>query len=313
MSSDCALIAIATIGGILIAIISVLPRDIQDSMGDFTSQFMPNFAYINLRLGRPGSGPGTFSDVRSAAVDSAGNIYVADRVGGRIQVFDSSGAFKHMWNIEDPKAYIDAVEVDNKGVVYVLYKYNIYRYEAATGKPLGKLPFAIKLPDTHLDMVRNMALTANGNIAMTNGRDVAIITPSGEQVQVLFKPLQNVTENSGASLTLAVDNQGNIYILDTTYSVVYKFSAKGEYITRFGGSGKQPGLFYYPYSIAVDKKDRVYVGDSSRIQVFDGKGSVLESIGVEGLAYHLGFDSQNRMYAVMSSSGNPVLRFAIKN
>lgn len=60
--------------------------------------------YINSRIakidkdgnwikswGEPGTGPGQFSTPHSIATDDAGNVYVADRGNGRIQVFDSDG------------------------------------------------------------------------------------------------------------------------------------------------------------------------------------------------------------------------------
>ncbi len=43
--------------------------------------------------GEPGNGPGQFSTPHGIASDSNGNIYVADRNNGRIQVFDGNGAF----------------------------------------------------------------------------------------------------------------------------------------------------------------------------------------------------------------------------
>ena len=46
-----------------------------------------------LSFGGPGTGNGQFNDPEGVAVDSGGNIYVADTVNNRIQKFDSSGNF----------------------------------------------------------------------------------------------------------------------------------------------------------------------------------------------------------------------------
>ena len=47
--------------------------------------------------GRRGTGPGEFSLVHSIALDSKGNVYVADRNNARVQVFDSEGKFLDQW------------------------------------------------------------------------------------------------------------------------------------------------------------------------------------------------------------------------
>ena len=44
-----------------------------------------------------GSGDGEFNLPRDVAVDSSGNLYVADRINNRIQKFDSSGNFLLKW------------------------------------------------------------------------------------------------------------------------------------------------------------------------------------------------------------------------
>jgi len=53
----------------------------------------PDGAYITAWGGR-GSGPGQLDDIRSLAVDAAGNVYSADRGNKRIQVFDNDGNYQ---------------------------------------------------------------------------------------------------------------------------------------------------------------------------------------------------------------------------
>ncbi|MHB8898641.1 MAG: peptidyl-alpha-hydroxyglycine alpha-amidating lyase family protein [Thermoguttaceae bacterium] len=47
--------------------------------------------------GQRGTGPGQFSLVHSIALDSKGNVYVADRNNARVQVFDPDGKFLDQW------------------------------------------------------------------------------------------------------------------------------------------------------------------------------------------------------------------------
>ncbi len=70
-----------------------------NSYGITTSEsgsFSSNLGFL-LKFGSSGSGDGSFSSPRAVAVDSSGNIYVADRLNHRIQKFDSSGNYVTKW------------------------------------------------------------------------------------------------------------------------------------------------------------------------------------------------------------------------
>jgi len=70
-----------------------------------------------------GSGPGQFNVPRGVAVDSAGNVYVADAGNSRVEKFTGTGAFITAWgssgtgngNFSSPRG----VAVDSAGNVYV--------------------------------------------------------------------------------------------------------------------------------------------------------------------------------------------------
>ena len=70
-------------------------------------------------------------------------------------------------------------------------------------------------------------------------------------------------------LDMAVDDTGNIYILDSGNHRVQKFSPEGEYVAAFGRKGQGPGEFSRPISIDVDAKGFLYVldRDLKKIQV----------------------------------------------
>jgi len=74
---------------------------------------------------------------------------------------------------------------------------------------------------------------------------------------------------------IALDSQGNIYILDSGNHRVQKFTPGGEYITTIGNKGQGPAEFVYPLSLDVDSKGYLHISDpgNKRVQVLkpDGK------------------------------------------
>jgi hypothetical protein len=82
----------------------------------------------SCRAGISGGGNGQFSSPYGVAVDSDGNVYVADPVNGRIEKFTNTGTFLTAW-------YLDGipigVAVDGSGNVFVANTYN-YRIQKFT-------------------------------------------------------------------------------------------------------------------------------------------------------------------------------------
>ncbi|MCP2604707.1 NHL repeat-containing protein [Candidatus Aminicenantes bacterium AH-873-B07] len=78
-----------------------------------------------------------------------------------------------------------------------------------------------------------------------------------------------------------VDQDGCIYVLDSTNFRVQKFSPKGKFLKSFGGrKGNGPGEFLRPKRIALDFHKNLYVADvyQSRITVFNQKGEIIKTI-----------------------------------
>ena len=64
-------------------------------------------------------------------------------------------------------------------------------------------------------------------------------------------------------------------------SSVHRFAADGTLIKTWGGPGSGPGAFTTPHAIAVDRRNRVLVGDreNNRVQLFDRAGNYLVEWG----------------------------------
>jgi len=80
---------------------------------------------------------------------------------------------------------------------------------------------------------------------------------------------------------LAVDNDGNVYVVDTLNARVVKLSPSGAYLRQFGQRGDTVGRLSRPKGVAVDRQGRVFVSDGllAVVEVFAPDGSYLGLIG----------------------------------
>ena len=70
---------------------------------------------------------------------------------------------------------------------------------------------------------------------------------------------------------VAVDGEGNVYVVEFGNERVQKLSPSGQPLAQWGSGGSDPGQFRTPRGVAVDARGRLYVADSgnARIQVFE--------------------------------------------
>jgi DNA-binding beta-propeller fold protein YncE/DNA-directed RNA polymerase subunit RPC12/RpoP len=244
-------------------------------------------------FGSEGIGPGNFKDARSIAVDAQGHIYVAEYMGGRVQVFDSAGKFVTQWTV-DPKMPLRGMAADRRGTVYVIQKGEINKYEGTTGRFLG----TVGAGGGHYDDV--CAMPDGGLVAFSRKTqdNVIRIDAAGQVKQVIESAVSGQTDRSELSIRVAADGTGNVYALGEFNDAVFKFSPDGRFQTRFGGDGDEPGLFRAPGAIAVDNQGRVYVADFKGVQVFDPNGRYLDLIKVKGAASGLVFTDKNELLVV---------------
>jgi NHL repeat len=111
---------------------------------------------------------------------------------------------------------------------------------------------------------------------------------------------------------VAVDNAGNVYVIEAENHRVQKFDpgAEGEeakFLLAFGSEGSGSGQFskgefgYLNRLAASPVTNEVFVGEGERIQVFNSNGSFKEEIEAGDLAGHqvqtLATDSEGNLYA----------------
>ncbi len=79
---------------------------------------------------------------------------------------------------------------------------------------------------------------------------------------------------------IAIDDQGNIYVLDAGNHRIQKFDPEGKYLATFGRRGQGPAEFYMPSSLDLDYQGYMYVSDSQnqRVQILKPDGTEHKTI-----------------------------------
>jgi DNA-binding beta-propeller fold protein YncE len=258
----------------------------------------------DMSFGSEGIGPGHFKDARSIAVDAEGRIYVGEYSGGRVQVFDAAGKYLTQW-MADTKMPLRGLAADRRGIVYIVQRNKITRYEGMTGKALGELS------DGRRSGFDDVWVTADGGLVASAGSiqdDIIHFDSSGQVSKIITKAISSQTERSEMGVRVAADGSGNIYALGTFNNAVFKFSPDGRFLTQFGGAGDEQGQFRAPGAIAVDNQGRVYVSDFKGVQVFDANGRYINLIKVKGAASGMIFNDRNELFVVARTQ---VLKFAV--
>lgn len=78
-----------------------------------------------------------------------------------------------------------------------------------------------------------------------------------------------------------IDDEENIYILDSGHCNVRVYDKKGNLFLKIGGRGQGPGEFEEPAEICLDNKKNIYVKDRRKIHIFNIKGEFQRSILLE--------------------------------
>lgn len=81
---------------------------------------------------------------------------------------------------------------------------------------------------------------------------------------------------------IAVNQAGEIFVVEKSESCVSVFNQNGEKLRSFGSFGNTDGLFEYPSGVAIDHEGNALVSDS-RIQKFTPEGKFIVAVDKETL------------------------------
>ena len=182
----------------------------------------------------------SFSNPMGVAVDSSGNVYVADSRNNLIRKITPDGTVSSFAGSGKQGS------ADGKGANASFF------FPTALATDVNGNVF---VADTHNSLIRK--ITPDGTVTTFAGKPTKIIND--------IKDTAGMDHPSG----IAVDKSGNVFVSDLNKDFIKKITPAGKVsiIAGNGGMGKKDGrgneaTFYLPAGIALDARDNLYVCDS---------------------------------------------------
>jgi DNA-binding beta-propeller fold protein YncE len=254
---------------------------------------VPAGARTSVTARRAGGSFDRFHQPEGVAVDSVGNIFVADTRASRIVEFDPSGARINSWGgrgtgagrfvrpidlAVDPSDHVFVVDSGNDRIEEFDDSGNFIREWGAFGSAPG-------------DFIDPQAVATN------RSGDVYVGDPANNRVQE-FAPSgifirewgDGGAENSLNPIGLAVGPSDDVYVADFGSARVAEFTASGHFIRQWGSFGRGPGQFNGPVDVAAAPSGNIYVLDAAndvdQIQKFNSRGKFIRRWGSLGSRDH---------------------------
>jgi RHS repeat-associated protein len=245
------------------------------------------FSYSSA-FGSSGTGNGQFAHPAGIAIDSAGNLWIADENNKRVEKFNSKGEFLKAFGSSGTGngqfARPTDVAIDASGNLWVTDAANarIEKFNA-NGEFLKAIGSA-GTGNAQFSGPECIAI-ANGHIWVgdTYNHRLQEFNEAGE----FIKTVSSLGSGEGQMVEptgIAIGPGAKVWVADWGNQRVEEFTEAGSFVSQFGSEGAGNGQFKRPDVIEVEAGGNVFVGDQNneRIQEFNQSGAFLAKFGTAG-------------------------------
>jgi RHS repeat-associated protein len=229
-------------------------------------------------------GSGHLKEPREVAVDSKGNIWVADSADNQVEEFTETGTVVRTITgtgtgaLKEPKG----VAVDNKGDVWVADTANNRLEEFSEAGKLERTVGSSGTEGGKFNTPRGITIDAEGNLWVVDygNNRVEKFSSVGKYEKTIGTG--GLNDPSGEAV---VDHNGHLWVADTGNDRLVEFNTtNGESIKTVGTGGSGPTEFNQPKAIAVDAHNNLWVVDAEngRVQELTETGEYLTQFGKKG-------------------------------
>ncbi len=273
-----------------------------------------NYSYVGSWGSGFGSDNGQFIHASGIAVDSFGNVYVADSGNNRIQKFDSSYTYlTHLGTLGSGNGQFNnpsGIAVDSLGNVYVvdLGNFRIQKFDS-NYTYLTQWGFGLGSGNGQFKFASGIAVDSLGNVYVADSGNNRIQKFGSSGKYLLQWGYQgNADLQLKNPCGVAIDSNGNVYVADNGNCLIKKFDSNGNLITKWGTRGTGNGQLDAPSGVAVDSYDNVYVADrnNNRIQKFSVNDNSIAFTPVPTLVAKLTAPLVNASEKIKPAIGNEV-------
>ncbi len=234
----------------------------------------------------------SFSFPNGVAIDSAGNVYVTEFSGNRVQKFTPEGVLLSQWGVEGV-GFGSSQPGETGGLAQGLFGNptgiaiddadNVYVSESGTSR-VQKFSTDGELLGSWGSVGTGPGEFLSAMVVTVDSQDRVYVTDWGDSRVQVFDADGQFLMTWGERGTepgqlinptgIAVDHEGNIWVVDRGNHRIQQYTPEGQFLSQFGSLGAAPGSFSTPTGIAFDDSGNLYIAEvnNSRIQVLDAVG-----------------------------------------